>query len=308
MKPKSLLAYAAALAIGALFVVPLFPMAVLFPADFRGVAQWGDRAQGMVAQRYFLASPWGWPPLNVGALAGVNVALTDSLPLALLVLKPFRAWLPPGFYLQEAWVALVWLLQPAAAVYALSGAGVQGWPGTLAVAALSLLPTLLVRFGHTALCTHALILLAIGLYLRLVRTGRGWWACVPLMLASLLVHPYLMAMVAAVLLAGPLSLLLAGQRWWPAAAWLALALAGTGAAAVALGFGGTATPLGYGLFSMNLLAPLAPRRASLFPDMATNTSAPACWRCWRSRACWPPRGAAASSGAGMAGCCWCSPA
>ncbi len=99
MEPKPLLANAAALAIGALFVASLFPMAVLFPADFRDVAQWGDRAQGMVAQRYFLASPWGWPPLDVDALAGVNVALTDSLPLALLLLKPLRAWLPPGFYL-----------------------------------------------------------------------------------------------------------------------------------------------------------------------------------------------------------------
>ncbi len=267
MKPKPLMAYGAALAVGMLFVASLFPMTVLSPADFRGVAQWGDRAQGMVAQRYFLASPWGWPPMQVDALGGVNVALTDSLPLALLLLKPFRAWLPPGFYLQEIWITLAWLLQPAAAVYALRGAGVRGWPGTLAVAALSLLPTLLARFGHTALCTHALILLAIGLYLRLVRTGRGWWACVPLLLVSLLVHPYLMAMVAAVLLAGPLSLLLAGQRWWPAAAWLALGLAGTGAAAVVLGFGGTATPLGYGIFSMNLLAPLAPSRTTLFPDM-----------------------------------------
>jgi len=267
MKPKPLMAYAVALAVGLSFVVSLFPAAALFPADFREVVQWGDRAQGMVAQRYVLASQWGWPPLDVDALAGVNVALADSLPLALLLLKPFRAWLPPGFYLQEIWIALAWLLQPAAAVYALRGAGVQGWPGTLAVAALSLLPTLLARFGHTALCTHALILLAIGLYLRLIRTGRGWWACVPLLLASLLVHPYLMAMVAAVLTAGPLSLLLAGQRWWPAAAWLALAMASTGDAAIMLGFGGAVMPPGYGYFSMNLLAPFAPSRTTLFPDM-----------------------------------------
>ena len=231
MKPKSLQAYAVALAIGALFVGSLFPLAVLFPADFRGVAQWGDRAANMIGQRYFLAFPWGWPLLQVDALAGANVALTDSLPLALLLLKPFRAWLPPGFYFTEAWIALAWLLQPVAAVYALRGAGVGGWPATLAVATLSWLPTLLARFGHAALCAHGLILLAIGLYLRLIRTGRGWWACVPLLLASLLVHPYLTAMVAAVLLAGPLSLLLSGRRWQPAAAWLLLALAVTGATA-----------------------------------------------------------------------------
>ena len=252
MKPKPLMAYAVALAVGLSFVVSLFPAAALFPADFREVVQWGDRAQGMVA--------------------GVNVALADSLPLALLLLKPFRTWLPPGFYLQEIWIALAWLLQPAAAVYALRGAGVQGWPGTLAVAALSLLPTLLARFGHTALCTHALILLAVGLYLRLIRTGRGWWACVPLLLGSLLVHPYLMAMVAAVLTAGPLSLLLAGQRWWPAAAWLALAMASTGDAAIMLGFGDAVMPPGYGHFSMNLLAPFAPSRTTLFPDMTLDAT------------------------------------
>jgi len=268
MRHERLLVYGAALALGALFVACLFPRAILFPADYRAVAWWGDRAAGMIGQRYFLAAPWGWPPMQVDALAGVNTALTDSLPAAMLLLKPFQTWLPPGFYLQELWIALAWLLQPAAAVYALRGAGVRSWPGALAVAALSLLPTLLARFGHTALCTHALILLAIGLYLRLVRTGRGWWASAALLPASLLVHPYLMAMVAAVLLAGPLSLLLAGRPWRAAAMWLALGLAGTGVASLALGFGGPAPPLGYGVFSMNLLAPLAPSRSTLFPDMA----------------------------------------
>jgi len=261
--------YGAALALGALFVACLFPWASVFPADYTAVAWWGDRAAGMIGQRYFLAAPWGWPPLQSEALDGVNTALTDSIPLAMLLLKPFRAWLPPGFYLQEGWIALVWLLQPVAAVYALRGAGVRSWAGTLAVAALSMLPTLMARFGHTALDTHALILLALGLYLRLIRGGRGWWACVPLLLVSLLVHPYLMAMVAAVLLAGPLSLLLAGRRWGPSAAWLGLGLAGTGMAALLLGFGGTAeAPLGYGIFSMNLLAPFAPSRSTLFPNMA----------------------------------------
>lgn len=260
--------YGAALTLGVLFVACLFPRAILFPADYRAVAWWGDRAAGMIGQRYALAAPWSWPPMQADALAGVNTVLTDSLPLAMLLLKPFRAWLPQGFYLQEGWIALAWLLQPVTAVYALRGAGVRSWPGTLAVAALSLMPTLLARFGHTALCTHALILLALGLYLRLVRTGQDWWAVVPLLLASLLVHPYLMAMVAAVLLAGPLSLLLAGRPWRAATAWLALSLTGTEVAAVALGFGGAPAPLGYGIFSMNLLAPLAPSRSTLFPDMA----------------------------------------
>lgn len=261
-------AYGAALAVGVLFVACVFPYASVFPADYRMVAWWGDRASGMIGQRYFLAAPWGWPPMQADALAGANTMLTDNVPVAVLLLKPFRAWLPPGFYLQEGWIALAWLLQPVAAVYALHGAGVRSWPGTIAVAALSLLPTLLVRFGHTALCTHALILLALGLYFRLIRTGRGWWMGAPLLLVSLLVHPYLMAMVAAVLLAGPLSLLLARRRWLSSAAWLALGLAVTGSAAVAFGVGGGGLALaGHGIFSMNLLAPFTPSRSTLFPDM-----------------------------------------
>lgn len=260
--------YGAALAVGLLFVTCLFPYASVFPADYRMVAWWGDRASGMIGQRYVLAAPWGWPPMQADALAGANTMLTDNVPVAMLLLKPFRAWLPPGFYLQEGWIALVWLLQPAAAVYALRGAGVRNWPGTIAVAALSLLPTLLVRFGHTALCTHAVILLAIGLYFRLIRTGRGWWMGAPLLLVSLLVHPYLMAMVAAVLLAGPLSLLLARRRWASSAAWLAFGLAITGSTAVAFGVGGGGLALaGHGIFSMNLLAPFVPSRSTLFPDM-----------------------------------------
>ncbi|MBC7801685.1 MAG: hypothetical protein H7Z10_13775 [Gemmatimonadaceae bacterium] len=266
-------AYGAALVLGVVFVACLFPVDVLVPADYRWVAQFGDRAQGMIAQRYFLGAPWGWPPLVVPALDNTNVGLADSLPLVLLPLKPFQAWLPPGFFVQEGWIAAAWLLQPAAAVYALRGTGTGGWPATLAVAALSLLPTLLARFGHAALCTHALILLAIGLYLRLtVRGAGGWWACVPLLLASLLLHPYLLAMVAAVLLAGPLDLLLTRRRWRPATVWLTLGLVVTGVAAVVLGFGGGATPSGYGVFSMNLLAPLLPSRSGLFPELAIDAT------------------------------------
>lgn len=271
-------AYGAALAMGALFVALLFPGRMLLPPDYPGVAQFGDRAQAIIGQRYFLAAPWGWPPLEAPVLDTVNVALTDSIPLALLLLKPWRAWLPPGFFLQEGWIALCWALQPAAAVYALRGAGVTTWPGTLAVGALSLLPTLLARFGHASLCAHALILVAIGFYLRQVQPRQiradagqsGWagWPAVPLLLIGLLVHPYLMVMTAAVLAAGPLSLLLAGRRWGPAASWLAAGLACTGGVATVLGLGGLNVAAGYGVFSMNLLAPLLPSRSTLFPELA----------------------------------------
>lgn len=264
--------YVAALCVGLLFVGTLFPWTAIVPIDPMVVVRTGDRAQGMVAQRYFLAAGWGWPPLVAPALDGVNIGLADSLPLVMLLLKPVRAWLPPGFFVQESWIALVWVLQPVAAVYALRGAGVRSWPGMLAVAALSFLPTLMARFGHTALCTHALILMSIGVYLRTVRGDAVWWVPTVLLPASMLVHPYLAAMVAAVLLAGPVGLLAGGRRWVRAAGGVLIGLAAAAGAAVALGFGGAAVALGYGVFSMNLLAPWVPNRSSLFGSLAIDAT------------------------------------
>ncbi len=132
-------AYGCALLIGVLFVAWLFPLGNIVPLDALHAAAGGDAAQSMIGQRYFLAEKWGWPLLAATRLDwphGLSIAMTDSIPLAMLPLKLFAAWLPPGFTLQWRWVALVWALQPVAAVYALRGAGERGWPAALAVAVL----------------------------------------------------------------------------------------------------------------------------------------------------------------------------
>jgi hypothetical protein len=237
----------------------------------------GDTAQSVIGQRYFLAEPWHWPVLLAHRLAwpaGTNVALTDSLPIALLPLKLFAAWLPPGFYVQEGYLAVALVLQPVAAVFALRGAGEYRMAPNVALAVLSLaMPMLVVRIGQMSLCTQALILCAIGLYFRLVARPRPtlWgevslWGAVPLLLlTALLTHPYLLAMSAGVITAVPATLLLRGDRRWLAAAcWVGGSLAVAGGAMVLLGFGGTALPGGFGVYSMNLLAPFVPGESSLF--------------------------------------------
>ncbi len=279
MTRAGVVAYGAALAFGAAFAVALLSPGALLPADPLHMAYAGDEAESVIGQRYLLAAPWGWPLLLAPQLAapgGTNVGLTDSIPLALLAAKLVRAWLPAGATVQAAWLALVLALQPAAAVYALRGANQRRAVPAAAIAVMSLsMPTLLVRYGHMALCSQAAILLAIGLYLRLVARPRlaGWVAPAVLAAGCLLVHPYIMAQVLAVLAAVPLTLLLRrDRRWLAAAAGFAVTVLGAAGLAALLGFGGTRPAPGFGFYSMNLLAPFTPAHSALFPDLAVDAT------------------------------------
>ena len=97
----------------------------VFPLDFvDGRAMFwrratGDAAQHIIGGRYFIADAWRWPLLFVPALGpnGINIGLTDSIPLAALIGKLGRAWW--GFrrpYL-PVWILACWLAQgPAGAL------------------------------------------------------------------------------------------------------------------------------------------------------------------------------------------------
>lgn len=93
----------------------------LFPDDFlRPGAGWswrmvGDAAKHAVAQRYFNASEWVWPPLNLAMLGGLNLAFADGIPLLALPLKALAPLLPAGFHGIGLWYALVWILTPLCA-------------------------------------------------------------------------------------------------------------------------------------------------------------------------------------------------
>jgi hypothetical protein len=277
---RPLVAYTLALALAAGLVLALFPLQALFPAHPLDTPLVGDGAVSAIGQRYFLAAPWAWPLLHVdgpGGADGIHIGLTDSIPLAMLLLKPFRAMLPPGFFVQTLWVALAWLLQPAAAVYALRGTGERRVLPCLAAALLAIsLPSLLLRFGHMALCTHGAILVSLGLYLRLCRPGaapRLWTAGAVLMLLCLLVHPYILLMAAAVLGAVPLTLLLRRDRRWPGAGLrFGASFALVVGAAKLLGYGGTQPAPGFGYYSMNLFGPFVPSFSTLFGDRAPDAT------------------------------------
>ena len=242
----------------------------LFPADFLwpgAGGPWrvvGDAAQHAVAQRYFIASEWVWPPLNVAMLGGLNLAFADGIPLLALPLKALAPLLPAGFHGIGLWYALVWILTPLCAAWAMAGAGERRALPLLAVAvAAASMPAFIMRFGHAALCGHFLLWLGLGFYLRLVAGARVWPWAILLQGAALLVHPYLAVMNLALLAAVPATLLLRRAPWLGAALGAASGLALVGGIMTVLGYVGAVGDgqRWYGAFALNLLSPIWPFRS-----------------------------------------------
>jgi len=269
-RPRAAAAYGLALLSGTLLAAWLVAPARLFPSGGSDLPLAGDLAQAAIGQRYFVADAWHWTLLRADGLAdGVNIAMTDSIPLEAVAIKLLRPALPAGFYGIFLWYALCWVLQPAAAVFALRSAGERRPVPAIAAAAMAAsMPAMLIRVTHIALCSHFLLLLALGLYFRLARRAgvATWSAALLLPIVSLLVHPYLMVMVAATLAAAPISLLLRGERRWRGvAALLVAALAVTGALGVLLGYAAPGERGGFGYYSMNLISPFYPYDSTLLP-------------------------------------------
>jgi hypothetical protein len=195
-------AYGIALTLAMLAVWWQFPPAFIIGegAYFQTVDA-GQHASGFML---YVTDAWRYPLLHtrlMNAPEGTSIALTDSIPLAALLIKPFAGLLPEGFHPIGFWHVAVRTGQAMAAVYVLRGLGHRGIFAAFLAAGFALLsPAMLHRIDHAALSTHAIVLTALGFYLR--ATLHGWsvrrlvTAFMALITLALLVHPYLMAMVA----------------------------------------------------------------------------------------------------------------
>ncbi len=245
-----------------------------------------DFAQHAMGQIYFFAQPWFFAQpgdfsfrslrtllvaRGLDAPGGVNIALTDSIPLLTVFCKLLRPLLPPFAQSLTLFQAMSWLLQPVAALFALRGAGERRWlPGVAVALTAASMPSFLHRLWHTGLSAHWVLLVALGLYFRIVRGSRAARvAGCALPVVLLLIHPYLMLMASWVLLGAPLTLWLRGDpRWrgsflgWTVSSALVL-LAGQ-----VLGYWGNGSDGGYGFYSMNLAGPFWPTLSGLFPGIA----------------------------------------
>jgi hypothetical protein len=222
---------------------------------------------------FFRSEPWHWPPgliTTYYAPIGTSIGFTDSVPLAAFVLKPISRWLPGTFQYLGPWLLLCFVLQGA-----FGAALVRHWTSRVSIQAAGaavfvLMPVLLIRIGHPALCAHWLLLWALGVALRVppARYRPVEWG--GLGLAAGLVHPYLAVMTLGLLAA--VAATSGSARVLRARAFVAGAvgtLAGWWASGLFSVSGAEALATeGLGHYSMNLLAPVSPVGWSLFlPDV-----------------------------------------
>ena len=270
-------AYTLSLAFGLFQALQCFPLALIRGKLPRSAS--GDFVQHIIGQIYFLQQGWHWPLLldeQLGASPGTNIGLTDSIPLEALLLKVVHPFFPGMLQGIVLYLALCWTLQPVCAVFALRSLGEKRLlPAFAAAVFASCFPAFVFRIGHAALCGQWILLLAIGLYFRATRTGAGSgpvWLLALLTGLTLLIHPYLMVMAGAILGAVPLTLLLRERNWKACApAVMATTASGLGIIVVGsvLGYWGSASGGGYGLYSMNLASPFWPAHSSLFPFVSS---------------------------------------
>ena len=276
---RTRIAYLLAAVLGAGLALWGFPLALLAGALPTGAPPFPDFAQHVVGERYFLHQPWGWPPLRAAGLDaphGVDIALTDSLPLLTLLAKALRPLAPWIEQTETVFQALAWTLQPVAAVFALRSAGERRLVPAIAVALIAAsMPSFLMRFWQASLTGHFLILFELGFALRIVRatdarsSHRAIAAACLSLPVGLLTHPYLWAMQCALFASAPLTLALRRDAGWrPAMAGLGLGLLASAALADLAGYtGATGGDGGFGNYAMNLASPFWPISSWLFPGL-----------------------------------------
>ncbi|MFA5966335.1 MAG: DUF6311 domain-containing protein [Sphingomonas sp.] len=174
--------------------------AVLNPTRLAWLLDGNDHGQAVIGLAAYLRAPPPWPSLHSPLLMapdGLPLALTDSNPLLGLLLRPFAALLPVGLQYIGWWLFACILLHTGFAAALLRRFTPNPMACWIGAALLTLMPVLLARFGHVNLCAQWLILWALWIYVDAGRSARlGWWLTV--LIAAILIHPYIVVMVAAI--------------------------------------------------------------------------------------------------------------
>ena len=267
--------YLTAFLIGLGLVLWVFPRWALTGGLPPGAPPRADFGKDVLGQLYFFSQPWslGTPASflidrDLNQPGGASIALTDSMPLLTVLAKLLKPLLPPFDQTVSIYQAAAWIMQPVAAVFALRSAEERRWLPALAVGLMAAsMPVFLFRLWQSALSGHFPLLLMLGLYLRVIRGSTAALTCGCLLqIALLLIHPYLMLMASALLLAAPLTLLLNGSsRWRSALSSVAASSCAVMLLGQELGYWGSDSDGGFGYYSMNLAAPFWPTYSGLFP-------------------------------------------
>lgn len=271
----------AAFSVGLSAAFYLFPSAMLLDKWDWWATERADNPVGVLGYLYLAEDKWRWPLTHTNLLnppTGINAFYTDLVPIAALIGKVIYG-LTGNIYLYFGhWILLAYGMQVFLGWLILTQVGVNRLLALIG-AALFILPSFVARAGHIGLISHWVVLLAILSYVRIVTSaGRReafLWAVVLGSVAS--INPYLLAMCAAVFIAGMAE---AARRQRVSASdaviAIALLLSTSIAWAFALGIigqGSLPQDLGFGVYSMNLLSPIMPQSSSIpgFADILNPT-------------------------------------
>lgn len=269
-------AYGAAL--GAVFFIWIAGTRALDPGEIGWLMRY-DWTVHFFGWHFFRSEPWHWPPGLIEryyAPLGTSIGFTDSVPLVAMALKPIAAWLPATFQYIGAWLLLCFALQGAFGAWLIAQwtprASLQAAGAMLFV----LMPVLLVRIGHPALCAQWLLLWALVIAFRPDERRFRTWEWGLLGVIAGLVHPYLAVMVlvmlAGITLTPPVHAI---RRRAPAAGLAVIATVAAWWASGLFSVSGAESMAteGLGHYSMNLLAPITPTGWSWFlPDLPRATT------------------------------------
>jgi hypothetical protein len=271
----------AAFVFGLAIAFYIFPSDMLFDKWAWWATERSDNPVGVVGYLYLAEDRWRWPLTQTNLLnppAGINAFYTDLVPIAALIGKLIYG-LTGNIHLYFGhWILLAYGMQTFLGWLILAQIGVNRFLALIG-AALFILPSFVARAGHIGLISHWVVLLAILSYIRVVKlAGRReslLWAIALGSVAS--INPYLLAMCAAVFIAG-IAEALRQQRVSASSAAIAIALLLSTSVvwAFALGIigqGSLPQDVGFGVYSMNLLSPVMPQSSSIpgFADVLNPT-------------------------------------
>ena len=175
-------------------------LAVLDPTRVAWLLDGNDHGQNAIGLAAYLRAAPPWPSLHSPMLMapeGLPLALTDSNPLLGLLLRPFAALLPVSIQVFGLWLFACILLHTGFAAALLRRFTPDPLATWIGAALMTLMPVLLARFGHVNLCAQWLILWALWIFIDAKRSRHaGWWVAV--IVTAVLIHPYLLVMVAAI--------------------------------------------------------------------------------------------------------------
>lgn len=187
--------------IGFLLYASWIDLAVLDPRNVGWLLNGNDQGQNTMGLVAYLRAAPPWPSLHdplLMAPEGLGVALTDSNPLLAILLRPFAGWLlPDGWQYTGLWLLACFLLQAGFARALLKPFAHDALSLMVGTALLAGAPVLLARYGHMNLCAQWVILWALWLFID-ERRSRMPVAWATLLAVAGLIHPYILAMAAAI--------------------------------------------------------------------------------------------------------------